>query len=185
MLKQTVDDAKERMQKCIASLKNELIKLRTGRAHPSLLETIKVSYYGTDTPLSQVANIVVENPRTLTVTPWEKSLQGDIEKAIISANLGLNPNSAGDVIRVPLPQLTEERRKELTRVVRDEAEKARVSIRNVRRDANNDFKELLKAKDITEDEERRAQNDIQKLTDKFIEEVEQVASSKESDLMAI
>ena len=185
MIADITKNAEERMNKCVTSLKDELMKLRTGRAHPSLLERIMVDYYDNPTPLSQVANVAIENARTLTVTPWEKEMVAKIEKAIISADLGLNPATAGTVIRVPLPPLTEERRKDLTKVVRDEAEKARVAIRNVRRDANNDCKDLVKAKEIGEDDERRAQTDVQKITDKFIAEVDKVASDKEKDLMAI
>lgn len=185
MIADITKSAEERMTKCVASLKDELMKLRTGRAHPSLLEHIMVDYYDNPTPLSQVANVAIENARTLTVTPWEKEMVAKIEKAIISADLGLNPATAGTVIRVPLPPLTEERRKDLTKVVRDEAEKARVAIRNVRRDANNDCKDLVKAKEIGEDDERRAQTDVQKITDKFIAEVDKVAADKEKDLMAI
>ena len=185
MMNEIIDDAKSRMEKSIVVLKSELTKLRTGRAHPSLLEHIKVSYYGTDTPLSQVANITIENARSLSVTPWEKNMIAPIEKAIMTSDLGLNPVTTGPVIRVPLPPLTEDRRKELGRVVRDEAEKTRVAIRSIRRDANNDFKDLLKEKDISEDDERRAQTTVQKLTDSYITEVDAIASKKESDLMDI
>lgn len=185
MMNEIIDDAKSRMEKSIVVLKSELTKLRTGRAHPSLLEHIKVSYYGTDTPLSQVANITIENARSLSVTPWEKNMIAPIEKVIMTSDLGLNPVTTGPVIRVPLPPLTEERRKELGRVVRDEAEKTRVAIRSIRRDANNDFKDLLKEKDISEDDERRAQTTVQKLTDSYITEVDAIASKKESDLMDI
>lgn len=182
---QITRDAEMRMQKSIEALKTELAKLRAGRANPSLLEQIKVSYYGNDTPLSQIANITVENARTLMVTPWEKNMVQAIEKAIRTADLGLNPATAGTVIRVPLPALTEERRKELIRLVRDEIEQARVSIRNVRRDANNEFKNLLKDKKISEDEERRAQTNIQKATDKFIAEIDKMLTTKEADLMEV
>lgn len=185
MINDIISDAQTRMQKSIAALKNELSKLRTGRAHPSLLEHIRVSYYGSDTPLSQVAAITVENARMLTVTPWEKNIVADVEKAIMKSDLGLNPSTAGTVIRIPLPPLTEERRRDLAKVVREEAERARISIRNIRREANTDFKDLLKAKDISEDEERKAEADVQKVTDKFIAEVEVVATEKEKDLMEI
>ena len=144
-----------------------------------------VDYYNNSTPMSQVANIAIENARTLTVTPWEKDMVAKVEKAIITANLGLNPSTAGTTIRVPLPALTEERRKDLTRIVRDEAERARVAIRNVRRDANHEFKELIKAKEISEDDEHRAQTEIQKMTDKFVAEIDGIASAKEKDLMAV
>jgi ribosome recycling factor len=185
MVKDIMQNAEQRMQKSIQSLEGELTKLRTGRAHPSLLEHIKIDYYGNETPLSQVASIAVENSRTLTVTPWEKALVGVIEKAIMTSDLGLNPNSAGTVIRVPLPALTEERRRDLTRIVRDEGEKAKVAIRNVRRESNQDLKDLLKAKEIAEDEERRAQTDIQKVTDKYISRVDEIVNKKEQDLLAV
>src|SRR3990167_3005635 len=155
MINDIIHEATVRMDKSITTLQAELAKLRTGRAHPSLLEHIKVSYYDVETPLHQVASITVENPRMLVITPWEKNMVAPIEKAIMTSDLGLNPTTAGLVIRVPLPSLTEERRKSLTRVVRDETEKARVAIRNIRREANNDIKELLKAKEIGEDEERK------------------------------
>ena len=178
-------DARIRMGKSVESLRHELSKLRTGRAHASLLDHITVSYYGTDTPLNQVASIVVSDPRTLTVTPWEKKLVIDVEKAIRNSDLGLNPVTSGDVIRVPLPALTEERRRDMSRVVRHEAENARVAIRNIRRDANHSLKLLAKEKDITEDEERRAEEAIQKLTDEFIAAVEERLEEKEADLMEI
>lgn len=185
MIKEIITDAKTRMEKSITSLKSELAKLRTGRAHPSLLEHIMVSYYNVDTPLNQVATIAIENPRMLTVTPWEKNMVAPIGKAIQTSDLGLNPSIVGMVIRVPLPPLTEERRLKLSRLVRDESEKSRVAIRNIRREANNDLKELLKAKVISEDEERRAQASIQKLTDEQISKIEQITSQKEADLMAV
>jgi len=185
MINDIVNDAKERMDKSIVALKSELSKLRTGRAHPSLLEHIKISYYNVETPLNQVANVTVEDARTLAVTPWEKNMVAPIEKAIMTSDLGLNPTTAGTVIRVPLPPLTEERRKDLARVVRDEAEKARVAIRNIRREANTDFKDLLKAKDISEDDERKAEGLVQKVTDTHIAEVDAIASQKETDLMAV
>lgn len=183
MISTIIRDAKARMEKSIDSLRGELAKLRTGRAHPSLLEHIMVSYYGNPTPLSQVANVAIENSRTLTVTPWEKSMVSDIEKAILTANLGLNPNTAGMVIRIPMPPLTEERRKSLGKVVREEAERARVSIRNIRRDANQEFKTLLKDKAISEDEEHAAEALMQKATDEFVAQVDTTASGKEKDLM--
>lgn len=185
MINDIISDVKQRMQKSMESLKTELTKLRTGRAHTSLLDHVKVESYGSFMPLNQVATVNVENSRTLTVTPWDKSMVGPIEKAIMTADLGLNPNTAGTVIRVPLPALTEERRKDLTRVVREEAERARVSIRNIRREANNDVKELLKAKDITEDDERRSEAAVQKITDEFIAQIDKMAADKEKDLMAI
>jgi ribosome recycling factor len=177
--------AESNMKKAIEALHNELNKLRTGRAHPSLLEQVRVSYYGNDTPLSQVASITVSDARTLLVTPWEKTLTGAIEKAIMTANLGLNPATSGQTVRVPLPMLTEERRKDLVKLVKNETENARVSIRNARRDANNHFKELFKKKEISEDEERRAQDLMQKLTDKYVAEVDRIAVSKEKELMEV
>ncbi len=185
MINEITNDAKMRMQKSVETLKDELTKLRTGRAHPSLLDHIMVSYYGTDTTLSQVANVTVENARTLMVTPWEKNLIPIIEKAIMTSGLGLNPATSGTVIRIPLPALTEERRRDLTRVVKDEGEKARVAVRNIRRDANTHFKELLKGKEVGEDDERRAQTDVQKLTDKFIAEIDEILGAKEKDLMEV
>ncbi len=180
-----IKDAETRMRKSIESYKTEIAKLRTGRAHPSILDHVRVDYYGSEMPISQVANIVASDARTLTITPWEKKMVGAIEKAIHTSDLGLNPATLGDVIRVPMPALNEERRKDLIKVVRTESEAARVSIRNVRRDANNDFKDLLKKKEITEDEERRLGDDIQKITDKFVAEVDQITTTKEAELMAI
>lgn len=185
MLAELKKDAETRMQKSIDSLRAELTKVRTGRAHPSLLEQVKVDYYGTETPLNRVANVTASDARTLTVAPWEKKMTATIEKAILNANLGLNPVSAGEVIRVPMPALTEERRRDLIKVVKHEAEAAKVSIRNVRRDVLGDIKELLKEKDITEDDERRSQEEIQKLTDKYIAEVDKVLAAKEKDMMEI
>lgn len=185
MISNIIDDAKSRMEISLASLKSELAKLRVDRAHPSLLDHIKVNYYNVETTLMQVATVTVENPRTLSVTPWEGNMVGLIEKAIQTANLGLNPVTIGTVIRIPLPPLTEERRKELARVVRSEAEKSRVIIRNIRREANNSLKELIKWKEISEDEERRAQITIQKLTDTQIAEVNKMAFQKGTDLMTV
>lgn len=185
MLNQIKNDAKSRMTKSIEALRHELAKIRTGRAHPSLLDHITVSYYGTETPLNQAASVTVSDPRTLLVTPWDKGMVQAIEKAIMTSDLGLNPASAGQSIRVPLPALTEERRKEMLRVVKGEVETARVGIRNIRRDALQDVKALLKEKDITEDEGRRAEDEIQKITDKFIHEVEEVLGGKEKELMEI
>jgi ribosome recycling factor len=180
-----IKETETRMQKCIESFKNEMSKLRTGRAHPSILDHVRVDYYGSETPLSQVANITVSDARTLTITPWEKKMIPVIEKAIMASGLGLNPATSGELIRIPLPALTEERRKDLTKIVRQEAESARVGIRNQRRDANNLFKEQLKNKQIAEDEERRLTDTIQKLTDKYIAEVDHLTTAKEADLMAI
>lgn len=175
----------ERMQKSIEALKQEFAKIRTGRAHPSLLEHVRVSYYGNDVPLSQVANVTVEDARSLAVTPWERNMVQAIEKAIMTSDLGLNPNTAGTVIRVPLPPLTEERRRDLIKVVRHEAENGRVAIRNIRRDANNELKAALKEKQISEDEDRRSQEQIQKTTDQFIKEVDKLLEQKEADLLAV
>jgi len=180
-----IKDTETRMQKSIEVFKQAMSKMRTGRAHPSLLEHIKVDYYGNPTPLSQVANVTIGDARTLVITPWEKRMTQVIEKAIMTSDLGLNPAASGDIIRVPLPALTEERRKDLIKVVRSEAETARVSIRNVRRDTNNALKESLKKKEIAEDEERRLTDSVQKLTDKFIAEVDKLLAAKETDLMAI
>jgi len=185
MLEKITHEAETRMQKSIEAFQTELGRLRSGRASPGLVEHIMVDYYGNDTPLSQVASVVAENARTLLITPWEKNLIPAIEKAILMANLGLNPSNAGTVIRLPLPALTEERRRDLVKVVKDEAEKARVSIRNIRRDANAHVKDLLKDKSINEDDERRAEASIQKITDKFIANVESLVVSKEADLMAV
>lgn len=185
MIDEITEDAERRMQKSIEALKNELAKIRTGRAHPSLLDHITVDYYGSETALSQVANVSVEDARTLSITPWEKPMVKVIEKAIMNSDLGLNPATAGTVIRVPMPPLTEERRRDLVKVVRAEAEGSRVAIRNIRRDANSDFKSLQKEKEISEDEERGAQDGIQKLTDKYVAEVDSLLEKKEKDLMAI
>ncbi len=185
MINEILKDAESRMQKSVESLKSELAKVRTGRAHPSLLEHITVDYYGSETPLSQVASIGVEDARTLTVTPWEKPMVQAVEKAIMKSDLGLNPNSAGTVIRIPMPQLTEERRKDLVKVVRHEGENGKVAIRNIRRDANSDFKSLEKEKEISEDDEHKAQDQVQKLTDKFVSEIDQILKEKEEDLMKV
>ena len=185
MIDEIIADAESRMRKSIESFKNDLTKIRTGRAHPSLLDHIKVDYYGNEVPLSQTANITVEDSRTLVVSPWEKPMVQAIEKAIMKSDLGLNPNSAGVVIRIPLPPLTEERRKDMVRIVRAEAEGGRVAIRNIRRDANSDFKDLLKEKEISEDDERGAVDEIQKLTDKYVKEVDTMLGVKEAELMEI
>lgn len=185
MIEDIKKDAETRMQKSIEALRQEFSKLRTGRAHTSLLDHIVVSYYGSDVPLNQVANVGVEDSRTLTITPWEKSMVQPIEKAIMTSDLGLNPATAGTVIRVPLPPLTEERRKDMVRVVRHEAEGAKVAVRNIRRDANHHIKELLKEKEISEDEDRRAEDAIQKLTDKYVAQVDELLAAKEEDLMSV
>lgn len=178
-------DAEQRMRKSIDSLHSALNKIRTGRAHPSLLDTVRVSYYGNEVPLNQAANISVEDARMLVVTPWERTMVTEIEKAIMKSDLGLNPSSAGQVIRVPLPALTEETRKGYIKQARHEAEAARVSVRNIRRDVNGDLKDLLKEKMVSEDEERRAQDDVQKITDRFVAEIDQQLAAKEKDLMAV
>jgi len=178
-------DARERMGRSLEALAHNFNRIRTGRAHPGLLDDIRVEYYGAQTPLNQVANITVEDARTLTVVAWDKSVVPNIEKAILKSDLGLNPATAGEVIRIPMPPLTEETRKGFIRQARAEAESARVSIRNVRRDALAMLKDLLKEKEISEDEERRAHENIQKLTDRFIADVEKSLAEKESDLLEI
>jgi len=185
MIEDVKTDAKTRMGKSLEALTHAFRKIRTGRAHTSLLDHITVPYYGTDTPLNQVANIGVGDHRTLTVTPWEAKIVPEVEKAIMNSDLGLNPVTAGNVIRIPLPALTEERRKEMTRIVRNEAETARVAVRNIRRDANHSLKALVKDKTITEDEQRRAEEHIQKLTDKSIGEIDDLLGVKEFDLMEV
>ncbi|KUJ84321.1 ribosome recycling factor [Microbulbifer flavimaris] len=185
MIEDIKKDAKTRMSKALDALGSNFNKIRTGRAHPSILDGVRVSYYGSDTPLSQVANINVEDARTLSVTPWEKNLVPEIEKAIMKSDLGLNPSTAGAVIRIPMPMLTEETRKNFIREAKGEAETARVSIRNIRRDALAEVKALEKEKEISEDEERRASEEIQKITDKFVADVDQALAAKEKDLMEI
>lgn len=177
------DDAESRMAKSLESLDQSLRRVRTGRAHPSLLDGIKVSYYGVDTPLKQLANISVEEGRTLVVTPFDKQVVPEIEKAVLASDLGLNPSTAGTVIRLPLPPLTEENRKELVKVVRQEGEQTKVAVRNIRRDANQDLKDLLKEKEISEDDERAGEEQIQKLTDQKVDEVDTLLKNKEEDLM--
>ncbi len=185
MIADVKKSAETKMQKSLESFKNQLTKIRTGRAHTGLLDQVSVDYYGSPTPISQVANVTLIDARTIGVQAWEKNMAAKIEKAIRDSDLGLNPASTGDLIRVPMPALTEERRRDLTKVVKGEAEDARVAVRNIRRDANNDLKTLLKDKDITEDDERRAQDDIQKLTDKYIAEVDKAYAEKEKELMAV
>lgn len=177
--------AEQRMQKSIESFRHEMSRLRTGRAHPGLLESVRVQYYGNETPLSQVSNITVQDARTLVISPWEKNMVPVIEKAIMASDLGLNPATSGQVIRVPLPPLSEERRKDLVKVLRAESESARVGIRNARRDANTALKEALKNRELTEDDERRQSEKIQKITDRYIQEVETLLVAKEADLMAV
>ena len=185
MMNDLQKDATTRMGKSIESLKHEFSKIRTGRAHPSLLDQINVSYYGTETALSQVANITVEDARTLSITPWENPMVQAIEKAILKSDLGLNPAVNGMVIRIPLPPLTEERRRSLVKVVKNEAENGRVAVRNIRRDANSEIKDALKEKLISEDEARAAEEKIQKLTDQYVKEIEKLLEAKEADLLSM
>ena len=185
MLDDFKKDATDRMQKCVQSFQADLRKLRTGRAHPSLIENLKVEFYGSDTPLNQVANIAIEDARTIVVTPWDKTMVGAIEKAVYKSDLGLTPMSAGSVIRVPLPPLTEERRRDILKVVSKDAEGAKVAVRNVRRDVLQDVKEALKEKLISQDDERKAQDEIQKLTDKYVAEIDQHVATKEKEIMQV
>lgn len=185
MLDELKKDADTRMQKALVAMGNNFNKIRTGRAHPSLLDGVMVSYYGVETPLAQVANVNVEDARTLSIKPWEKPMVPEIEKAIMKSNLGLNPSTSGDNIRIPLPALTEETRKGYIKQARAEAENGRVSIRNVRRDVLSDVKALLKDKEISEDEDRRTQDEVQKITDKYIAEVDKVLAQKEEELMTV
>ncbi len=183
MIEETKSDASARMSKSVDALQEELRRLRTGRASTSLLEHISVEYYGSDVPINQVANVVVEDSRTLAVTPWEKQMVQVVEKAILTSDLGLTPMTAGTVIRVPLPPMTEERRKDLVKVVRAEGESAKIAVRNIRRDALGDFKDMLKDKLITEDEDRRAQDEVQKLTDSFVASIDDLVKEKETEIM--
>jgi ribosome recycling factor len=185
MINDIKDEAKERMGKSLESLSHHFNKIRTGRAHPSLLEGLKVEYYGSNTPINQVANVSVEDARTLILTVWDKSMIPAVEKAIYKSDLGLNPSTAGEVMRIPMPMLTEETRKGFTRQAKQEAESARVSVRNARRDAMAMLKDLVKEKEISEDEERRGHDDVQKLTDGFIAKIEKLLAEKEADLMEI
>jgi len=178
-------NAEQKMLKSIEAFKNELTKIRTGRAHPGILDQVQVEYYGSPVPISQVANVSLMDARTISVQPWEKGMGAKIEKAIRESDLGLNPSTQGDLIRVPMPPLTEERRKELTKVVKSAAEDAKVAVRNLRRDANEHAKRLLKDKEITEDEDRRSQDDVQKLTDKYIAEIDKLVQGKEAEIMAV
>ncbi len=185
MLEDIKKDAADRMTKCVAAYRNELKRLRTGRASTSLVDHIRVDYYGAESPLQQVANVAVEDSRTLTIVPYDKAMVPVIEKAIMKSDLGITPNTAGTVIRVPLPALTEERRRDLTKIVKHEAENARVAIRNVRRDVMQELKEMLKEKLVSEDEDHRAQDEVQKLTDKFVAEVDHILIDKEKELMQV
>lgn len=185
MIEDIKADAEKHMKKSLEALAAAFNKIRTGRAHPAILDSVQVNYYGQDTPLKQIASVNVEDNRTLTISPWEKHLIPVIEKAIMSADLGLNPATSGDLIRVPMPMLTEQTRREMVKQAKADAEHARVSIRNARRDANNDLKELEKSKDISEDDQRRGEEEVQKLTDRYIAEIDKVLKSKEEDLMEV
>lgn len=185
VLEEIKEDAQQRMTKSIEALGVAFAKIRTGRAHPSILDSVSISYYGVDTPLKQAANISVEDGRTLAISVWEKPMVPVVEKAILAANLGLNPSTSGDLIRVPMPALTEETRKDMVKLAKSDSENARVSVRNIRRDANSDIKELLKEKEISEDDEKRASDAIQKLTDTYVAEIEKLLKTKEADLMEV
>lgn len=183
MIEDIKKDATSRMSKSVEALRHELAKIRTGRAHPSLLEHVHVDYYGSEVPIGQAASVVAEDARTLCVTPWDKSMVGPIEKAILTSDLGLNPTTAGQVIRIPLPPLTEERRRALGKVVHNEGENAKIAIRNIRRDANAHIKELLKEKEISEDDERKAEQSIQEITDLAVSKVDEIVAEKEQELL--
>ena len=185
MLEDLKKDAQTRMTKCVQTFQTDMKKLRTGRAHPSLIEHLKVDYYGSEVPLQQVASINVEEGRTLVISPWEKTVVQAIEKAIHKSDLGLNPLTAGTIIRIPMPPLTEERRRDITKVVRHDAENARVAVRNVRRDVMADIKEMLKEKLVSQDDERRAEVEVQKLTDKYVAEIDQLLAAKEKEIMQV
>ncbi len=185
MIEELKQDAAERMEKSVAALGVAFNKIRTGRAHPSILDGLKVEYYGVDTPLNQVGNITVLDARTLSISVWEKQMVQAVERAIMKSDLGLNPATTGELIRIPMPALTEETRKNFIKQARNEAENARISVRNIRRDVISDIKELQKEKEITEDEEHRAQDDVQKITDKYVAKIDQALSVKEKDLMEI
>ena len=185
MLPEIKQDARSRMNKSLESLRHELAKIRTGRAHPSLLEHVHVDYYGSEVPISQAASVAVDDARTLSVTPWDKAMVALIEKAILTSDLGLNPSTAGQVIRIPLPPLTEERRRELGKVVHNEGENAKIAIRNIRRDANHHIKELLKEKEISEDEDRKSEKEIQDVTNLAVGKVDEIVAEKEKELLEI
>lgn len=185
MIADVKKDAQTRMQKCVEALRVAFVKVRTGRANPALLDQVRVDYYGNEVPLSQAATVTVEDVRTLSVTPWDKGLVGVVEKAILASDLGLTPNTAGTVIRIVLPPLTEERRRDLIKVIKNEAEQARVAVRSVRRDANQQIKELAKEKLINGDDEKRGEQEVQKLTDQFIAKVEEAVAAKERELLAV
>ena len=177
--------AEQKMARSVEAFKNELHKIRTGRAHPGILDQVQVDYYGSMVPISQVANVSLLDARTISVQPWEKGMGAKIEKAIRESDLGLNPATQGDLLRVPMPALTEERRRELVKVVKNEAETAKVSVRNLRRDANEQLKKLVKDKEVSEDDERRASDDVQKLTDKFVAEIDKLVQTKEAEIMTV
>jgi len=185
MIDDILKDAEQRMQKSIEAMRGEMAKIRTGRANPNLISHISVDYYGVATPITQVANLTVQDARTLGVQPWEKTMVPVVERAIMEANLGLNPITTGDIIRIPLPPLTEERRKEMVKVAASEGESGKVAIRNIRRDANSDFKSLLKDKDISEDEDKQAQDNIQKLTDQYVAQVDEIVKEKEAEILTV
>ena len=185
MIDDILKDAEQRMRKSIEAMRGEMAKIRTGRASPNLISHLSVDYYGVATPITQVANITVQDARTLGVQPWEKNMVPVVERAIMEANLGLNPITTGDIIRIPLPPLTEERRKEMVKVAAGEGESGKVAIRNIRRDANSDFKSLLKDKDISEDEDKQAQDNVQKLTDKYVAEVDEIVKEKEAEILTV
>ncbi|MBM4227187.1 MAG: ribosome recycling factor [Gammaproteobacteria bacterium] len=185
MLQDILKDAQARMDKSVDSFKLELAKIRTGRAHPSLLDHVHVDYYGSVTPVGRAANVTVEDARTLVVTAWDKAMVTAIERAILESDLGLNPQTAGTVIRIPLPPLTQERRRDLTKVVKSEAEQAKVAVRNIRRDAISDLKDLLKEKEISEDDDRKGQEDVQKLTDAHVKKIDELTGAKEQEIMAV
>ncbi len=185
MIDDILKDAEQRMQKSIESMQTDMAKIRTGRASPALINHLEVDYYGTRTPITQVANINVQDARTLAVQPWEKNMVPVIEKAIMEANLGFNPVTTGDLIRIPLPPLTEERRREMVKIASGEGENGKIAVRNIRRDANSDFKALLKDKEITEDDDKRAQDAIQKLTDTYVQQIDEIVKDKEADIMQV
>jgi len=185
MIDDILKDAEQRMKKSIESMRSEMAKIRTGRASPALIDHLTVDYYGSPTPISQVANITVQDARTLGVQPWEKAMVPVVEKAIMEANLGFNPMTAGELIRIPLPPLTEERRKEMVKVAASEGESGKVAVRNIRRDANGDFKSLLKDKDISEDDDKRAQDAVQKLTDTYVAQIDDIVKEKEAEILTV
>lgn len=185
MIDDILKDAEQRMLKSIEAMRGEMAKIRTGRANPNLISHLSVDYYGVATPITQVANLTVQDARTLGVQPWEKNMVPVVERAIMEANLGLNPITTGDIIRIPLPPLTEERRKEMVKVAAGEGENGKISIRNIRRDANSDFKSLLKEKEISEDEDKQAQDNIQKLTDKYVAQVDEIFTEKEAEILTV